>query len=202
MSLTIGSTSPTLEEIPERTASRISESAQENQPFSRVLDSKIAKAGIGKDRPKSTSREYTVKPGDTLWKLGIKKFQVDPYQLARENGIANPHRIYPGQKLVINQTANPGPQEVVASWYGEDYHRKPTASGEIFDMFKNTLAHKTLPLGTQVQLTNPHNGKTVTGRINDRGPFIPGRDVDLSYGLAKQLGMVSKGVGRLLMEII
>ncbi|MBI5584853.1 MAG: septal ring lytic transglycosylase RlpA family protein [Deltaproteobacteria bacterium] len=159
-------------------------------------------AGISRSVPEIKQIEYTVKPGDTLWKLGVKQFQVDPYQLARDNGIADPNRIYPGQKLTIKRMANPRPQEVVASWYGRDYHQKPTASGEPFDMFANTLAHKTLPLGTQVRLTNPANGKTLVGKVNDRGPFIPGRDVDLSYGLARQLGMAAKGVGSLIMEIL
>jgi rare lipoprotein A len=146
--------------------------------------------------------EYTVKPGDTLWKIGLQRFGADPYQIARDNGIANPDRIYPGQKLLIRKTSPSGPQTVVASWYGKDYHNKPTASGEKFDMFQDTLAHKTLPLGTMVRLVNPENGLTAVAKINDRGPFIRGRDIDLSYGLAERLGMVQKGVGPLIMEVL
>jgi len=137
-----------------------------------------------------------------LWKLGLKKFQADPYQIARDNGIKNPDRIYPGQKLVIRKESYLGSQEVTASWYGADYHNKPTASGERFDMYKNTLAHKTLPLGTTVRLTNPKNGSRVVAKVNDRGPFISGRDVDLSYGLAQKLELVAQGVGKLKMEIL
>jgi rare lipoprotein A len=69
-------------------------------------------------------------------------------------------------------------------------------------MYKNTLAHKTLPLGKMVRLVNPENGKAAVGKINDRGPFVKGRDVDLSYGLADELGLVEKGVGKLIMEIL
>jgi rare lipoprotein A len=146
--------------------------------------------------------EYTVKPGDTLWKIGTEIFKENPLKIAKDNGIANPNLIYPGQKLRIEKPAAMTPQEVTASWYGKEYHNRPTASGETFDMFKDTLAHKTLPLGTEVRLVNPQTGQTAIGKINDRGPFINGRDVDLSYGLAEKLGLARKGVGKLIMEIL
>lgn len=146
--------------------------------------------------------EYIVQPGDTLWKIGMHLFREDPYQIAQDNGISNPHLIYPGQKLRIKKTTSPIPQPVVASWYGKEYHNRPTASGERFDMYQCTLAHRSLPLGTIVKLLNPENGRVSMGRINDRGPFIHGRDIDLSYGLAKQLGLVDKGIGKLIMEIL
>jgi rare lipoprotein A (peptidoglycan hydrolase) len=92
--------------------------------------------------------------------------------------------------------------EVTTSWYGEAHHNKITASGQRFDMHKNTLAHRTLPLGTKVRLVNPENGKSIEGFVNDRGPYIKGRDVDVSYAMAKQLGFVRKGVTKLYMETI
>jgi rare lipoprotein A len=146
--------------------------------------------------------EYTVKPGDTLWQIGVRKFQVDPALIAKENGLSRPDLIHPGQKLRIPVQKDQSPQVVTASWYGAEYHNRPTASGERFDMFQNTVAHKTLPMGTQVRLVNPDNGRAVVARVNDRGPFIDGREIDLSYGVATQLGMVEKGVGKLVMEII
>ena len=146
--------------------------------------------------------EYTVKPGDTLWKIGTEIFKEDPFKIAKANGIVNPNLIYPGQKLRIAKPATTPAQEVTASWYGREYHKRPTASGETFNMFHNTLAHNTLPLGTQVKLVNPRTGQMAIGTINDRGPFIKGRDVDLSYGLADKLGLVKKGVGKLIMEIL
>ena len=161
------------------------------------------------------AHEYTVKRGDNLWKIDKKMFHVDWRKIARDNGISNPDRIYPGQKLLIRkeparepepgrkfEPVEPSSQEVVASWYGGSYHNKPTASGERFDMYKSTLAHKSLPFGTVVRLTNPQNGQTAVAKINDRGPFIRGRDVDLSFALAGQLGLVEKGVGKLIMEIL
>jgi rare lipoprotein A (peptidoglycan hydrolase) len=90
--------------------------------------------------------------------------------------------------------------EVIASWYGSEFHEKLTASGQTFDMHKNTLAHRTLPLGTKVRLINLKNGKSAEGVVNDRGPFIKGRDVDVSYAIAKQLGFVRKGTIKLIIE--
>ena len=82
------------------------------------------------------------------------------------------------------------------------HHDKLTASGQRFDMHKNTLAHRTLPLGTKVRLINLNNGKSAEGVVNDRGPYIKGRDVDVSYAIAKQLGFVTKGVIKLIIEPI
>jgi len=93
-------------------------------------------------------------------------------------------------------------REVIASWYGSEFHEKPTASGQTFDMHKNTLAHRTLPIGTKVRLINRNNGKVAEGIVNDRGPYIKGRDVDVSYALAKQLGFVRKGTIKLIIEPI
>jgi rare lipoprotein A len=150
--------------------------------------------------------EYIVRQGDHLSKIG-KAFSIDPRKIAAENGLTHPDLIYPGQKLLISPstegTAQPKLRgDVVASWYGQEYHQKTTASGEAFDMNKNTLAHRTLPFGTRVRLTNPENGKTVEGVVNDRGPLRKGREVDVSYALAKQLGFVRKGIARLDLEIM
>lgn len=89
-----------------------------------------------------------------------------------------------------------------ASWYGKDFHGRKTANGEIYDMYKLTAAHKTLPLGVYARVTNLENGKEIKVKVNDRGPFIRGRFLDLSYGAAKELGMVEAGVGRVELEII
>jgi len=84
----------------------------------------------------------------------------------------------------------------VASWYGPGFHGQPTASGEIYNQHALTAAHRTLPLGTRVEVTNLANGKTVQVRINDRGPFVRGRSIDLSRGAAHRLGMVKSGVNK------
>ena len=85
-------------------------------------------------------------------------------------------------------------QRGLASWYGKKYHGRPTASGERFNMNKVSAAHRTLPLGSVVKVTNLDNGRVLKVRINDRGPFVDGRIIDLSYKAAKKLDMVKAGV--------
>jgi rare lipoprotein A len=146
--------------------------------------------------------EYTVKPGDTLWGLAVRQFHVNLQDLIRDNNIANPDLLEVGQKLEIRQVGPQPPSEVVASWYGEDYHGRPMADGELYDMHADTIAHKELPLGTRVELKNPRTGQTASAVVTDRGPFIEGRDIDLSYGLASKLSLVDAGVDTLMMEIL
>ena len=86
----------------------------------------------------------------------------------------------------------------LASWYGPGFHGRLTANGERFNKHANTAAHKTLRLGTRVCVTNLDNGKSLIVRINDRGPFIRGRTIDLSEGVAIKLGMKDKGLQRVL----
>ena len=90
----------------------------------------------------------------------------------------------------------------VASWYGKKFHGNPTASGEIYDMYQLTAAHKTLPLGTYVMVTNVENNKSVEVKINDRGPFVKGRIIDLSYAAARAIDMVEKGTARVKVEVL
>ena len=90
----------------------------------------------------------------------------------------------------------------MASWYGPGYHGNTCASGEIYDMYKLTAAHRELPFGTYVRVTNLRNGKSVVVRINDRGPFKRGRIIDLSYAAARKIGMVREGSTRVRIEII
>lgn len=85
---------------------------------------------------------------------------------------------------------------VTASWYGPKFYGRPTASGERFNMYAMTCAHKEFPFGTRLLVTNLRNNKSVVVTVNDRGPFIPGRDLDLSYGAAKEIGLIEAGVGR------
>lgn len=86
-------------------------------------------------------------------------------------------------------------QRVIASWYGKDFHGRPTASGEQFNMYAFTCAHKEFPFGTMLKITNPYNNKTTQCTVNDRGPFVQGRDLDMSYATAKDINFVGLGVG-------
>ncbi len=83
-----------------------------------------------------------------------------------------------------------------ASWYGKKFHGRKTSNGEVYDMYAETAAHKTLPMGTMLEVSNLDNGKTTVVRINDRGPFVKGRIIDLSYTAAKKLGLIAKGTAR------
>ncbi|NOX17376.1 MAG: septal ring lytic transglycosylase RlpA family protein [Chlorobi bacterium] len=89
---------------------------------------------------------------------------------------------------------------MTASWYGPKFHGKLTANGEVYDQMAFTAAHKSLPFGTMLKLTNLENGKSVVVRINDRGPYIKGRDIDLSKGAATALGSIKPGVIKVKVE--
>jgi rare lipoprotein A len=93
-------------------------------------------------------------------------------------------------------------QTGTASWYGEPFHGRATASGEIYDMNGVSAAHKTLPLGTLVEVVNLDNGRRLEVRINDRGPFVRGRIIDLSRGAASELGMVNAGLARVRVRVL
>ncbi|MCJ7755006.1 MAG: septal ring lytic transglycosylase RlpA family protein [Thermoanaerobaculales bacterium] len=90
----------------------------------------------------------------------------------------------------------------IASWYGEPYHRRRTASGEVYDMHAMTAAHKTLPFGTVVKVDRRDTGADVKVRINDRGPFIEGRIIDLSYAAAKIIGLDIDGVAPVKIKVV
>lgn len=89
----------------------------------------------------------------------------------------------------------------VASWYGQEFHGRRTANGEIYNMYAHTAAHRSLPFGTKVRITNLRNGRVTVVRINDRGPFVRGRDIDLSYIAASELKMLNSGLEKVRMEI-
>ncbi len=93
-------------------------------------------------------------------------------------------------------------QTGLASWYGPDFHGKETSNKEIYDMYDMTAAHKTLPFDTYVMVTNTINGKSVTVRINDRGPFVKDRVIDLSFAAAKLLDMIKSGVVPVKIEVL
>lgn len=111
-------------------------------------------------------------------------------------------------KVVVSKDAEPSLSEITfeelgqmkASWYGPKFHGKRTANGESYNQMALTAAHKTLPFGTLLKITNLKNGRSAIVRINDRGPFIENRDLDLSKGTAATLGMLRKGVVRVKVE--
>jgi len=93
-------------------------------------------------------------------------------------------------------------QHGVASWYGGEFHGRPTSSGEVYDMYQLTCAHNTFPLGTVVMVTNLENGRSLELKVNDRGPFAKERIIDVSYAAAQMLGMWEKGTALVKVEVI
>jgi rare lipoprotein A len=121
------------------------------------------------------------------------------------SGSGSPQKVIPKP-----QVASPAPkreqtkayQVGTASWYGTSFHGRPTASGEPYNMFDLTAAHPSLPLGTHVRVTNLRNGRAVVVRINDRGPAVPGRIIDLSYSAARVLDLKAWGLQRVRLDVV
>jgi rare lipoprotein A (peptidoglycan hydrolase) len=92
--------------------------------------------------------------------------------------------------------------ECTTSWYGEDFDGLPTATGETYDMYAQTAAHPTLPLGSIVRVVNPRNHRSQVVRINDRGPYVEGRELDVSYQVARELGFDQHGTAKVRLELL
>jgi rare lipoprotein A len=117
----------------------------------------------------------------------------------REEGLAENAGMLPPAAEPVATEPDPVPSvQGIASWYGRAFHGRRTASGERFDMYALTAAHKTLPLLSYVRVRNPDTGKSIVVRITDRGPHVQGRMIDLSYAAAAELGI--RGVGAVAME--
>ena len=110
-------------------------------------------------------------------------------------------RTPPPEKGAIEKRESRGVQQGIASWYGADFHGKQTSSGEVYDMYQLTCAHNTLPLGTMVMVTNLENGRSVELKVNDRGPFVKERIIDVSYAAARMLDMTDKGTAMVKVEV-
>jgi len=132
--------------------------------------------------------------------LGLHMLFIAPVIAESVAGLGSDEIVQDHSALVIDSLhtqeppGNPPGERMVASYYSGKFHGRKTASGERFDQYALTCAHKTLPFQTTLKVTNPKNGKSVTVRVNDRGPFTRGRDVDLSYAAAKEIDMIQAGV--------
>jgi len=105
-------------------------------------------------------------------------------------------------RVISPSSGGGGALSGLASWYGEPFQGRPTSSHEIYNMFDLTAAHKTLPFGTRVMVTNLNNGKSVEVRINDRGPFVGDRIIDLSYAAARLIDLIGPGVAPVRLDIL
>ena len=102
----------------------------------------------------------------------------------------------------LPRPARGGVETGVASWYGQEFHGRPTSSREVYDMNDMTAAHRSLPFGTYLMVTNLDNDRSAVVRVNDRGPFVRGRVIDLSYAAARVLGIVGPGTARVRLETL
>lgn len=110
-------------------------------------------------------------------------------------------RLHPGSTAKVVTSLVTG-RTVIASWYGARFHGKIMASGRPFNMHALTVAHRYLSLGTRLMLINPRNGRRALVRVTDRGPYVRGRQLDVSYAVACRLGFVDRGVTRLKMKVV
>ncbi|MDA0146890.1 septal ring lytic transglycosylase RlpA family protein [Vibrio sp. LaRot3] len=157
------------------------EKSEEEQPTSRYS----LKDDIAPEKPISVEHIEDARP------------QYEPYSLG-----GNKDYSLRGGDYKIIKDAKGFNQKGQASWYGKKFHGHLTSNGEIYDMYSMTAAHKTLPLPSYVKVTNTDNGKTTIVRVNDRGPFHPGRIIDLSYAAATKLDVVRTGTANVEIEVI
>jgi rare lipoprotein A len=120
-----------------------------------------------------------------------------------DGGYKRHHTSYKTDKS-HKQAQTPEGEELwmICSYYADKFHGRNTSNGEVFDMYEYTCAHKKLPFNTELRVTDPDTNKSVQVRVNDRGPFIAGRDLDLSYAAAKDVGMIPFGVKKMKVKII
>ncbi len=149
--------------------------------------------------------ECVVRQGDSLSIISKRVFGsgVEWELIAEANNIESPDEIHAGDSLIVPLRSSKGYyQKGAASWYGKLFHGKETASGSYYDMYAYTAAHRSLPLGSEVRVVNLQNGKDIVVRINDRGPYIKNRIIDLSYAAAKSLGMIDRGIQDVKIEVV
>jgi rare lipoprotein A (peptidoglycan hydrolase) len=149
---------------------------------------------------------YTVKSGDSLCKIA-DHYKVLLSDLVSWNNINANTRLHPGDTIIVKRVDYEA-REGLASWYGPNFHGKHMANTEVYNMYDIVVAHRTLPLGREVKITNLENGRSIIAPVLDRGPYVKNangeytREIDLSYAVAQELGTIQKGVVRALIEPI
>lgn len=147
------------------------------------------------------SMQYDEPPQDSSFDPeGVQPWQISPESKSRY-GNHSPYVVF-GKTYYLEDTSHNFEQTGMASWYGKKFHGHKTSNMEIFDMYKFTAAHRTLPLPSYVEVTNLENNKKVVVRVNDRGPFKSKRIIDLSWAAAKALGYENKGLAKVHLKLI
>ena len=160
---------------------------------------------IQMDKPDPTSKDGGYYSDDGPAKNIPKNLDLIKDAVPKKEAIAKranmPYKVF-GKKYVPMKKLTSFEEKGYASWYGKKYHGNKTSVGEVYDMYQMTAAHKTLPLPCYVKVTNLMNNKTVIVRVNDRGPFIKNRIIDLSYAAAHRLDIIEKGSEKVKIEVI
>jgi len=130
----------------------------------------------------------------------VAAWEIRP-EPASQFGNHSPYEVL-GKRYEVSQPDPHFSQTGLASWYGKKFHGRLTSNQETFDMYRFTAAHRSLPLPSFVRVTNLENGRSLVVRVNDRGPFKPGRIIDLSWAAAKKLGYVKQGVAKVRIELV
>lgn len=164
-----------------------------------LLLAALALAGCGSTARKPSPYYKDDGPPETVPADLDKVPDATPKNEAFHKFANRPYTVF-GQTYVPVVNQEPYKQRGLASWYGRKFHGQRTASGETYDMFAMTAAHKTLPIPSYARVTNLANGKSVVVRINDRGPFHSSRIIDLSYGAAQRIGLAARGSGMVEVE--
>ena len=154
--------------------------------------------------PEQISIQYTVTKWDSSlsWLAWVFRDELSDV-IDRNPHITNPDEIYPGDVIEFHPYSQSGSEMALVSWYGPKYHGGTMANGETFDMYDATVvAHKRLPFGTKVRVTNLDTDESIVVTVQDRGPYFGQRDFDLSYAAAEQVSLVNPGVKRMLIEIV
>ena len=169
-----------------------------------------------RDKPRDTQASSASAPssaGQGRYAMSSDAYPLDPPDVSRipdavprleppSRGGNRPTYEVWGETYHVLPDASGYAREGTASWYGEKFHGYATSNGEIYDMFKMTAAHRSLPLPSYVRVTNRDNGRSAIVRVNDRGPFHNDREIDLSYAAAARLDILERGTGRVKVEAI
>jgi rare lipoprotein A len=157
---------------------------------------------LGGCTTKSGSYSYQPKPSQ---KYPSEQLAMSPSSVYKKNGelhaTMRPYTVF-GKEYYPTVVRVGDTFSGIASWYGNDFHGKSTSNGEAYDMYAMTAAHKTLPMNTVVRVTNTQNNSQVIVRINDRGPFVESRIIDLSYAAAEKIGVSKKGTAPIMLEVL
>ena len=127
---------------------------------------------------------------------------VNPTAIGKPSNAPNASPLHTSTKTSTSTRKPLAVWECTSSWYGDDFDGQPTANGETYDMYAATAAHPTLPLGSIVRVVNPRNHRSQIVRINDRGPYVEGRELDVSYEVARRLGFDQHGLAKVRLELL